>query len=163
MSNSSVRILIIDDNPAIHRDYRKVLEPAANDPAQDAMQSMRANLFGEAEPEAHEFIVDSAYQGQEALQMVRRALAEDRPYALSFVDMRMPPGWDGLETVRLLRQADPAMRSVICTAFSDHTWEQIANQLGQTERVLVLEKPFDPARLREMVVALTDRWLFDRQ
>ena len=90
------RILIVDDNASIHLDFRKVLGAQAEHSAQAALDVLEANLFGEtaAASARPSFDIDSAHQGQEGVAMVRQALAEGRPYAMAFVDMRMPPGWD---------------------------------------------------------------------
>jgi signal transduction histidine kinase len=80
------------------------------------------------------------------------------PYALAFVDVRMPPGWDGIETIRNLWQADPYLQVVLCTAHSDYTWNQIRDHLGQSERLLILKKPFDNLEVRQLANALTEKW-----
>ena len=82
---------------SIHADFRNILCP---DNLHDAAANeMEAVLFGEDKPHETSFELDSAYQGQEGFEMVKRALAEHRPFALAFVDVRMPPGWDGIETI----------------------------------------------------------------
>ena len=122
------RILIIDDNPAIHEDFRKILCP---DAAPRELDELEAKLFdqGRTAGGAQEFILDSACQGREALAKAQQALAEGRPYALAFVDGRMPPGWDGVETILRLWQVYPELQVVICTAYSDYSWEQIIQRL----------------------------------
>src|SRR5690349_13421880 len=102
------RVLIVDDNPTIHQDIRKILCPPEVD---SEMLDMAAALFGESEgePEQQRFRVDSALQGQEGLTLVERALAEGDPYALAFVDVRMPPGWDGIETIRQIWKVYPEL------------------------------------------------------
>src|SRR4051794_36211653 len=136
-SHSNLRILLVDDNPAIHDDFRRILSPEnrSNDVDADA-----AALFGS--PEATHvlgtcFELDSAHQGQEARDMTIKACGEGRPYALAFVDMRMPPGWDGLVTIGKLWEVDPELNVVICTAHSDHSWEEIQAALPVRERWLV--------------------------
>src|SRR5580700_8078507 len=89
------RILVIDDNVAIHADFRKLLCPA---PVAKGLDELDEAIFGaKASPRTakSEFVVDAASQGQEGLEIVRRMQKLGRPYALTFVDMRMPPGWDG--------------------------------------------------------------------
>ena len=91
------RILVIDDNPEIHADFRKVLAPPA--PSGGALDNVMSQFFGPKPAVAEvqsEFQLDSAFQGKEGLDMVVRAIAEGRPYAMAFVDVRMPPGWDGV-------------------------------------------------------------------
>ncbi|MBC3272304.1 EAL domain-containing protein [Pseudomonas sp. SWRI81] len=150
------RILIIDDTPAIHADFRKILAPQAQDPAD--LQQLEQTLFG-THPSAHlTFQLDSAYQGQEALALVERALAAGTPYALAFIDMRMPPGWDGLETIEQLWQVDPNLQIALCTAYSDYSWEAMAERLAFGDQLLILKKPFDSLEIRQMANALTWKW-----
>src|SRR5882672_6661113 len=103
------RILIIDDNPAIHQDFRKVLGVQAEHSAQAALDVLEANVFGDAVVAAARpnFDIDSAHQGQEGVAMAHQALVEGRPYTMAFVDMRMPPGWDGPKTIERLWATDP--------------------------------------------------------
>ena len=93
------RILVIDDNRAIHDDFRKILCPP--DSAGNSLECFETVLFGKATavPAPIRFDLDFAFQGQEGLERVRQALAAGRPYATAFIDVRMPPGWDGIETV----------------------------------------------------------------
>ena len=103
------RLLIIDDNASIHLDFRKVLGAQAEHSAQAALDVLEANIFGEAVVDSARpnFEIDSAHQGQEGVAMAHQALVEGRPYSMAFVDMRMPPGWDGLKTIERLWATDP--------------------------------------------------------
>ena len=152
------RILIVDDNRAIHEDFEKILGAAAANDRGD-LGALEEELFGtEAEVQTERFELDSAYQGEEALQKVRLAREREQPYALLFVDVRMPPGLDGIQTtVRLLEQ-DPDVGIVICSAYSDHTWEEMTAAFGTTDRVLILKKPFDTIEVRQLAHALKRRW-----
>ena len=163
MSNRNERILIIDDNPAIHQDFRKIL--GAGKTSNTKWLDAKAALFGEALPEAggSQFEIDSAYQGKEGLELVEKALREDRPYALAFVDVRMPPGWDGVETITRLWQSYPELQVVICTAYSDYSWEQIIRQLGKSDSLVILKKPFDNVEVLQLAHALTEKWFLSRQ
>ena len=151
------RILLVDDMPAIHDDFRKILVPRPLGHAE--LDSVEAALFGD-EPAAAGvvFELDSAYQGQEALAKVQASLQADLPYAMAFVDMRMPPGWDGVETIERLWQADGRLQIVICTAFSDHSWDEVIARLDVRDRLLILKKPFDAVEVQQMAGALTTKW-----
>ena len=159
------RILLVDDMPTIHDDFRKILCPQA--PAKAALEAMRAALFGEETPKpaaaSTAFELDSAYQGQEGLEKVEAALRQGRPYAMAFVDMRMPPGWDGVETIEHLWQADPRLQVVICTAYSDTSWDEIFRRLDARDRLLILKKPFDNIEVRQLAQALTAKWQMTQQ
>ncbi|SDT34818.1 putative bifunctional diguanylate cyclase/phosphodiesterase [Pseudomonas prosekii] len=150
------RILIIDDTPSIHLDFRKILDPDAE--IEQSLAGAEEALFGIPQPERLTFQLDSAYQGEEALQLVKRARAEGRPYALAFIDMRMPPGWDGLETIEQLWKVDCNLQIALCTAYSDYSWEAMAERLEFGDQLLVLKKPFDSLEIRQMASALTWKW-----
>jgi two-component system sensor histidine kinase/response regulator len=156
------RILLVDDTEAIHGDFRKILggHIDESDPA-DGFQDARSAFFGEAakpDQEDQSFELVSARQGQEALELVMRTSGEGRPFALAFVDVRMPPGWDGLETIEQLWRHDPDLQVVICTAYSDFSWDQIFTRLGRTDRLLILKKPFDAIEVTQLAHALTEKW-----
>lgn len=155
------RILIIDDTPSIHEDFRKILgaEIEGEEPGgEQTLAGAEEALFGTVQLDRLTFQLDSAYQGQEALELVTHALAEGRPYAMAFTDMRMPPGWDGLETIEQLWKADPHLQIALCTAFTDYTWEDMAERLEFGDQLLVLKKPFDSLEIRQMASALTWKW-----
>ncbi len=155
------RILIVDDNTSIHDDFREILCPDNSDEA--AANEMEAILFDEATPDVMRFQLDSAFQGQEALEMVKQAVAENRPYALAFVDVRMPPGWDGVETIARIWEVDPELQIVVCTAYADYSWEEMRARVGQPDNLLVLKKPFDNIEVQQLAHALTQKWLLSFQ
>jgi two-component system NtrC family sensor kinase len=165
MTLENRRILLVDDMPTIHDDFRKILCPQA--PAKSALEATRAALFGDEPPKAASsaapFELDSAYQGQEGLAKVEASLRQGRPYAMAFVDMRMPPGWDGVETIERLWQADPRLQVVICTAYSDTSWDEIFRRLDARDRLLILKKPFDNIEVRQLAQALTAKWQMTQQ
>ena len=142
------RILIVDDNLEIHADFRKILAPEGGAASLDALE---ASIFGTAGPEAlPTYDLDFASQGIEALAKVHRAIAEGRPYGMAFVDVRMPPGWDGVQTICEIRKADPAMQFVICTAFSDYTPEEASRKVGLADGLIFVVKPFEASIMRQL-------------
>ena len=151
------RILIVDDNRAIHEDFRKILQPSAN---ADALSKAEADLFGDVSnaQAATVFSLDSAYQGREGVDLARQAVADGRPYAMAFVDMRMPPGWDGLETTLKLWEVEPDLQIVICSAFSDYSWTDLIAKIGQSDRLVILKKPFDNVEVLQLSLAFTEKW-----
>jgi len=155
---SNRRILLVDDNTAIHEDFKKILSDGGvkDDQLKDAM----AGFFGKAKPTdtRPKFELDSAFQGQEALQKVQRSIAEGQPYAMAFVDVRMPPGWDGIDTIARLWEVDPSLQAVVCTAYADYSWDQMIAKLGYSDRLLILKKPFDPLEVQQIATALTEKW-----
>ncbi len=158
------RILLVDDNPAIHEDFRKVL--LDSQVRNDALDDAETALFEEKPRPKHQiarFTIDSAFQGQEALQKVQAAIAAGEPYALAFMDVRMPPGWDGIETIERLWREDPSLQIVVCTAFSDYSWDAMTEKLGISDNLVLLKKPFDSAEVLQLAHALTTKWLVTRQ
>jgi two-component system, sensor histidine kinase and response regulator len=151
------RVLIIDDSRAIHDDFRKIL---ASQSRSNDMSSAEADLFGVPATvgASVSFELDSAYQGEEAVEMIKRALAAGRPYAMAFMDVRMPPGWDGIETTEKAWQVDPDLQVVICTAYSDYSWGEMIAKLGQSDRLVILKKPFDNVEALQLAAALTEKW-----
>ena len=151
------RILIIDDNASIHDDFRKILETPKDS---GSLDQARAALFGEALslPPREDYELDFASQGREGCGMVHSAYGKGRPYALAFVDMRMPPGWDGLETIENLWYVDPTLEIVICTAYSDHPWEDVSRRVGNTDKLLILMKPFNSIEVVQLAHSLTKKW-----
>lgn len=154
------RILLVDDTPAIHEDYRKSLGGSAP----GALDALEAELFGgPASATTEGFQLDSAFQGEAACELLQQALEQAQPYALAFVDMRMPPGWDGARTVERMWQIDPRLQVVICTAYSDHDWEDLIPALAAGDRLLILKKPFDPIEVRQLAESLSRKWRVERQ
>lgn len=151
------RILVIDDNTAIHEDFRKVFDTGYGVLA--PYDQAAAALFRRTPKpkEGASMHLDFATQGREGLVLVQRALEAGQPYAMAFVDMRMPPGWDGIETTVQISKAQPELMVVICTAFSDYSWAEINQRLGHSDRVLILKKPFDNVEIRQFAHALTAR------
>ncbi len=157
------RILIVDDNPAIHQDFAKILGPAPA--AVGDLDALEAELFdfGPAAPRSTTFELAFASQGVEALQHVTAAAKQGTPFALAFIDMRMPPGWDGLETIERIWQVDPALQIVICSAYSDYTWADVSQRVGDRDSLLIVKKPFDIIEVIQCAHALTTKWNLARR
>ena len=146
MNQSPKRILIIDDAESIHRTCRQVL-CAPSSHLEDELLQLEADLFGVSTPRAWSsrmsFEVDSAFQGMEGLAKVKQTVEAGQPYALAILDYRMPPGWNGIETLRHLWQVDPSLPVLLCSAYSDHAWEHIHQEFCKSPLLVELKKPFD--------------------
>src|ERR1017187_4328059 len=157
------RLLVIDDNRSIHDDFRKILSPT---PAKaSALDITELAVFGRLTEVIQQirFEVDSAYQGQEGVLLVKQALEAGRPYALAFVDVRMPPGWDGVETTQRIWAIDPNIQIVICTAYSDYSWDEMFEKIGNCDGLVILKKPFDTVEALQLAYALTEKWWLHQQ
>ena len=157
------RLLVIDDNRSIHNDFRKILSPATATSA--ALDATELAVFGcpAGAVEHAPFEVDAACQGQEGVSLVKKALEAGRPYAMAFVDVRMPPGWDGVETTRKLWEVDPRLQVVLCTAYSDYSWDKVFEIFGPRDDLLILKKPFDAVEALQLAQALTEKWWLHQQ
>ena len=152
------RVLIVDDNQSIHDDYTRVLCPVRNAGDLDALE---AAIFGGGPTTA---VVTEGYelthclQGADAYQKVCEAFDRAEPFAVAFVDLRMPPGWDGVETIEKLWSRDPNLQVVICSAHSDYKLSDIVSRLGRSDQLLFLRKPFDPDEVQQLALALSQKW-----
>jgi two-component system, cell cycle sensor histidine kinase and response regulator CckA len=170
MKPPDCRILVVDDNPAIHEDFDKILAPKQSATA-SALGAAETLLFGTPSSGAFPapkiqdsiFTLSHAMQGQDGLTLVEQSIAEGRPYSVAFIDMRMPPGWDGLETAERIIKADPAIQVVICTAYSDYSWDEIRARLQRPDGLLILKKPFDVVEVLQMAHNLTRKWELTRE
>ncbi|HVX11269.1 MAG TPA: response regulator [Pirellulales bacterium] len=159
----SKRLLIIDDNKDIHADFRKVFDGLRGG-APSGIDQLEADLFGaEAASPAPanraiaQVEVHSAYQGEDGVRMAVDAARRGQPYYMAFVDVRMPPGIDGIQTIKRLWQQLPDLQCVICTAYSDYDWQQISNELGQTGNLLILKKPFDAVEVMQLAQSMAEK------
>lgn len=160
------RIMVIDDNPAIHEDFRKILTPAPLGARPQKLDAMEAELFGApaAPPDSRRgsFELLTALQGREGCEVAARMTRIGRPIALAFIDMRMPPGWDGVETAAEMWTVDPEMEVVICSAYSDYSWQKVITILKRPD-LRMLRKPFETREVLHLAWELTTKNLRRRQ
>ncbi len=159
----NTRILVVDDDQRVIDSYLEIL---ASDPALEQIEQMQHEL-GVRIPESHgddslldSFEVDSATQGEQALELALQAVEEDRPYAVAFIDIRMPPGWDGLETARRIREADEDIYIIFVTAYSDHTIDEM--QRAVLKNTLYVSKPFHQEMIKQMARTFCMVWSNER-
>lgn len=164
-----VRILVVDDNADMLDAYQKILSPQGSDRSQrlSALESALFDVEPSAAPEPRQegrrFVLDLVSDGKTALARVVAAREENRPFAMAFMDVRMPGGWDGIETARQVWRVDPDIHVVLCTAYSDYSWEQMLAQLIHPDRFVVLRKPFDVTEVRQLAASFCERWIKLRQ
>jgi PAS domain S-box-containing protein len=159
----NTRVLVIDDVADIHEDFRAAFR---HSPSRTNLSQLEGVLFRDrpdTDPVAVEFHPRFAFQGEEGVAMAAQALASGEPFAVVFVDMRMPPGWDGLKTIARLLELDPEMQIVLCTAYSDHSWKDVAALAPRRDNLLILKKPFDVEEVAQIANALTMKWQLARE
>jgi len=154
---------LVDDNPAIHEDFKSIL---SRDFLFDAkVESMERELFPKSvqnatiiEPRQIPLLLDNAYRGEEAVESVRKANKEGYPYSVIFMDVRMPDGMNGIEAIKQIWETDPHVEMVICTAFSDYSWNELINQFSANHNLLFMKKPFESITIQQTIHSLTKKW-----
>jgi signal transduction histidine kinase len=162
MPSERSRILIVDDNTAIHHDFRQILDRRARAARQASLDQLERELAGEiaapAAPVAATYDLAFVNQGEDAVRAVAESRRDNQPFACAFVDIRMPPGIDGIEAISRIWKLDPELEVVLCSAYSDYSWEDITRRLDPGDRLLVLRKPFDPMEVRQLAACLSEKW-----
>ncbi len=156
------RILLIDDQPEVRSDLRRVLAGA---PSQDDLDRLAQVVLAVAPTRAVPpavFTVEEAGDGAAGVALAAAAQRAGAPFQVAFVDMRMP-GMDGVETIQALWRDDPRLQIVLCTAYSDRSWTELCAILGATDRLLILRKPFDPVEVVQLALALGEKWRLARE
>lgn len=152
------RILVVDDNEEIHCDFQRILCPSNRiDPELERSAEL---LFGRAASSPAALTVyelEVANCGEKALELTRAALATGRPFVMTFLDIRMPGGWNGLETATRLWEVQPELQIVLCSAYSDFSWEEIRSSLPSSDRYVILKKPFDVLEIRQLAESFSAR------
>ncbi|MDX1640729.1 MAG: response regulator [Balneolaceae bacterium] len=157
------RILLVDDNEAIHEDIEAILSSHQTNGDAD-LKELEDEIFVISVASTTyvvagiQYEIDHAYQGEEAIQIVEEAAESGNPYALVFMDVRMPPGMDGIEAIEKIWQKYPFTEMVICTAYSDYSWDEIVKNLGSSDKLLFMKKPFDATALKQTALTLTTKW-----
>jgi CheY-like chemotaxis protein len=148
------RILVVDDNTAIHRDFQKIL---AGGESREELDDLEKDLFGatSSAPASKQYIVTCAESGQDALKLVQRATQQGKPFTMAFVDMRMP-GWDGIETITQLFRVQPELQVAICSAYMDYSWHDVLTRL-QRPGLRLLRKPWTSGEVLALVHELAAR------
>jgi signal transduction histidine kinase len=154
------RILIADDEPSILNAYSSVLLADAKAKQGDAgLDDLEAELFGDSQQQAAQaYELQLCQQGQQAVAAVKAAAAEGRPFSVAFLDVRMPPGINGVETAKEIRSIDPGLNIVFVTGYSDTDPRDMARIVPPVERLFYVAKPFQPLELQQFASALSNKW-----
>ncbi len=163
-----MRILIVDDEPAMHDSYRRSFAPVGSADA-GALGAMAAELFGDDDETpaesgaAMDFALTHAMQGLAGVTAIEKAILDGDPFAVAFIDVRMPPGIDGKETATRIRALDPDINLVMVTGYSDFSPIEISKAAGPADKIFYIAKPFEVAEVTQMASALAHRWQLDRE
>jgi signal transduction histidine kinase len=162
------KVLIIDDQPDLREEMARFVT-RLGDRSHRVVRDIRQQVLGEglataapASPEMH-FHVETAASGEAGLALVRQAHAAGDPFTLAFVDMRMPGGWNGLETMLQLWQVEGRLHVILCSAYADISWEDMVVAVGHRDNLLILKKPFDEMALAQLVLAFSEKAFAEQQ
>lgn len=152
------RILVVDDDSATHEYFSRILGRI-----EDSQDSGRSDSFGSRVQVNTAFDLEFACHGEDGLEKLSAALIQGEPYAMAFIDVRMPSGRDGLETAVKMWEVYPDLQIVMCTPYSDYAWDDQLRKVEKSDRVVILKKPFDRAEAVQMACALTAKWSLSQQ
>jgi diguanylate cyclase len=162
-----IRVLIADDEAEVRDAYRQILSEADMSSETAVFHNLRERLFSKHGPDQLAKAVSASEttfapvfcEGAEAaVAAVRGAIAAEEPFAVAFLDMRMPPGPDGVWAAARIRELDPAIEIVVCTAYSDVDPRDIGGMVPPEEKLSYLQKPFHPHEIRQMTISLASKW-----
>src|ERR1700677_3297884 len=162
-----IRVLVADDEAGVRDAYRQILSEADMSSETAMFHNLRERLFSKAvqdqlargpSPSDTTFTPVFCEGAEAAVAAVREALAADDPFAVAFLDMRMPPGPDGVWAAVRIRELDPAIEIVICTAYSDVDPADVGSIVPPEEKLSYLQKPFHPHEVRQMTISLASKW-----
>jgi diguanylate cyclase len=168
-SQVPIRVLVVDDEGDVRDAYRQILLQVDVSRDLAAFHDLRTKLFPKPDTPAAPAASRGASfdpvfcEGAEsAVAAVKEALLQEQPFAVVFLDMRMPPGPDGVWAAARIRELDPAVEIVICTAYSDVDPCEIGGIVPPEEKLSYLQKPFHPHEVRQMTIALASKWRAER-
>jgi diguanylate cyclase (GGDEF)-like protein len=165
-----IRVLVVDDEAQVRDAYRQVLMEADVSRDLAAFRELRTRLFQKTgtpptqPPVARSATFDPVFcdNAEAAVAAVQEALEKENPFAVAFLDMRMPPGPDGVWAAARIRELDAAIEIVVCTAYSDVDPSEIGGIVPPEEKLSYLQKPFHPHEVRQMSIALASKWRAER-
>ncbi|WP_127714111.1 response regulator transcription factor [Halobacteriovorax sp. HLS] len=134
------RILIVDDSQEIHELYKKLIK------------KMNESELGMT------FSLDHCYQGEVAVLRVREAHKLQNPYSLVLMDVRMPPGIDGIETIQMIQKDYPLTEFLVCTSFQKYDFDTLFKKFGATDRILYVHKPYNPTTIKQLTLYVASKY-----
>ncbi len=158
------RVLIVDDEAGIHSDFKDMLNPTGT---QTLTDQFAASLFDEAPKDKAVFLpsfeLSHAISGEEAYDIIRAGKESNRPIAVAYIDVRMPPGIDGVEAIRRIRQIEKDIELVIMTAYTDKPLPEIIRDMELLHKLLYIRKPFAPEEIQQITLALVEKWNIEQE
>jgi diguanylate cyclase len=170
LNQSAIRVLVVDDETEVRDAYRQILLESEVSREMAGFHALRSRLFSKQDgtssrPRSHSVGFEAVFcdQADAAVAAVRESLAQERPFSVVFLDMRMPPGADGVWAATRIRELDAAVEIVICTAYSDTDPCEMGGIVPPEDKLSYLQKPFHPHEVRQMTIALASKWRAERR
>ncbi len=163
--NTAIRILVAEDDINTSQLFNRVLSPEDPKESFSELEKMSARLFGESNSQTSVNVPTDLFvchQANKAVEEVKKSIDENRPYAVAFLDVRMPPGPSGIWAARQIRMADPDIEIVIVTGYSDIRTEEIAHKVQPPHKLLYLQKPLHPEEIAHFAHSLSSKWLMEK-
>jgi len=159
--SKSNRVLIVDDQDEIHQDFEEMLKPESTSSLTDDLAKAFGSNTDEIFPPDLKLL--HARSGHEAYEIVKKAIAEGTPIAVAYIDVRMPPGWDGIETIRKIREIDKDIEIVIMTAYNNKPLSEIVRNMELLHKILYIRKPFAREEVQQITISLVEKWNVERE
>ncbi len=155
------RVLIVDDQIEIHQDFEEMLNPSKVSSLTDDLARVFNSIVDESFLPKFELI--HAMNGKEGYQKIEESIKKDLPIAVAYMDVRMPPGLDGVETTRMIREIDKQIEIVIMTAYSNRPLSEIVQNIDLLYKLLYIRKPFAREEIQQMTISLVEKWNVERE
>ena len=155
------RVLIVDDQEEMHQDFEEMLNPRLIEASTDEL----VDGIGLEEEESFmpELEIMHATSGERAFEIIKSALEDENPIAVAYIDIRMPPGWDGVETTRRIREIDKNIQIVMMTAHTDRSLPEIMQNMELIHKLLYIRKPCHRESVQQMTISLVEKWNVERE
>ena len=150
------RVLVVDDQREIHQDFEEMLTPSLTGSSTDDLADAFASEVDESFLPKFELL--HARSGAEAYEKIKTATETDDPIAVAYIDIRMPPGIDGIETTRRIRAIDENIEIVLMTAYTDKSLGEIVREMDLLHKLLYIRKPFAREEIQQITLALAEKW-----
>lgn len=164
-AKDAIRILVVDDEEGVLNAYKNIFTLSQGSAAESEIERLQSKLYGTAAAPAHSFSYDITYrqQAEDAVQAVRMAINDDAGYAMVFLDIRMPPGPDGVWAAEKIRSLDPLINIVVVTAYSDIDPVEISSRVQPLDKLLYIQKPFHTQEVQQFAAALGAKWQAEKR
>ncbi|MDH3373458.1 MAG: response regulator [Gammaproteobacteria bacterium] len=151
-----IRVLIADDDENILEAYLEAFSEPESTREMQVLDALEAELFdpdAEIEKEPH-FDVVACSQGNDAISLAKQAADGGEPFDVVILDVRMPPGIDGVEAGSKIRELDPDVPIVFVTGFSDVPLEELRRRVPPPMKLHYFNKPLSFTQLAQDVASM---------